>query len=121
MPSLKGFDLSLTEQTDIGEVTFHYSRRIDTLFLMLARERAPHSNYHLVDGVHLVCRADTKEVVGLRVEHWRGLFLRRSQSLALHWYWFRFTDWLSRLIKVTQPSSTSRAKLFRTIVAYARA
>ena len=119
--SLEGFDLSLTEQTDISEVTFRYSRRRDTLFLMLVRERGPHSNYYLVDGVHLVCRADTKEVVGIRVEHWRGLFLRRSPSLAPYWYWFRFTDWLSRLIKVTKPSAASKAKLFRTIVGYARA
>jgi hypothetical protein len=55
------------------------------------------------------------------VEHWRGLFLRRSPSLAPHWYWYRFTAWLSGLIKVTKPSAASKAKLFRTIVHYARA
>ena len=121
LSSLEGFDLTLTEQTDIADVTFRYSRRTDTLFLMLVKERAPYSNYYLVDGVHLVCRADTKEVVGFRVEYWRGLFLRRSQSLAPHWYWFRFSSWLSRLIKVSKPSAASRAKLYRTIVAYVRA
>lgn len=121
LSSLEGFDLSLTEQTDIAEVHFRYSRRRDTLFLMLSRERAPHANYYLVDGVHLVCRDGTKEVIGLRVEHWRGLFLRRSPSLAPYWYWYRFTAWLSGLIKVTKPSAASKAKLYHTIVNYARA
>lgn len=121
LSSLDGFDLTLTEQTDISDVHFRYSRRRDTLFLMLIKERAPHSNYYLVDGVHLVCRADTKEVVGFRVEYWRRLFLRRSRGLAPHWHWYRFTAWLSRLIKVSKPSATSKARLYHAIVDYARA
>jgi len=120
LSSLEGFDLTLVEQTDGSDVHLHYSRRIDTLFLMLVNERGRHSNYYLVDGVHLVCSDGTKRVVGFRVEHWRGLFMRRSRSLAPHWYWFRFTSWLSRL-KVTKPSVASKARLYQTIVNYARA
>ena len=121
LSSLDGFDLTLIEQTDASDVALHYSRGIDTLFLMLVKEREPHSTYYLVDGIHLVCSANTKKVVGFRVEYWRRLFLRRSRGLAPHWYWYRFSFRLSRLIRVSKPSATSKARLYHAIVDYARA
>jgi len=102
-------------------VHVHSSRRRDTLFIMLVRERAPHSTYYLVDGVHLVCSAGTKRVGGFRIEYWRGLFLRRSQGLAANWCWYRFTTRLSRLVKVTKPSTACKARLYCAVRDYAMA
>jgi hypothetical protein len=121
LSTLEGFDLTLVEQTDASDVNFEYVRRTDTLFLMLVKEREPHATYFLADGVHLMCSAGTKRVVGFRVEHWRKLFLQRRRGLAPHWYWFCFTSWLSRLIKAFKPSAASKARLYRAVVDYARA
>ena len=95
LSSLEGFDLTLTEQTDIADVTFRYSRRTDTLFLMLVKERAPFTTRKNACSGTTVCLT-LKRTGPMKEDYWPPLSPKQSLtnvnriSMAI---WRRLKSW----------------------------